>query len=84
MAGLIDSSIGFGLQNFIFTDSDESDGTYDYVAYVTKKGSILIARYNKAGTSGRYWLGTGTYATVWAAKATYTYGLPSQLSFPKA
>ena len=85
MAGLIDSSIGFGIQNFLFVDSDEiSSVTYDYVSYMTKKGSILIGRYKKDNTEGRYYLTTGTYATVWAARATFTYVLPTALAFPKA
>jgi hypothetical protein len=84
MSGLIDSSISFGLQNFLFVDSDETGLTYDYVSYMTKKGSILIARFPKDGSAGRYWLGIGTYATVWAAKGTYTYLLPNELEFPNA
>jgi hypothetical protein len=82
--GIIDSGISFGLQNFLFIDSDESDGTYNYVSYMTKKGSILIGRYKKDDSEGRYWLGSGTYATVWAGRATYTYLLPTQLEYPKA
>lgn len=85
MAGIIDSSIGFGLANFLFIDNDEtSDVTYSYVSYMTKKGSILIARYKKDDTEGRYYLTTGTYATVWAGRAGYTYVLPTALAFPKA
>lgn len=82
---LIDSSIGFGLQNFLFIDSDESSNvTYSYASYMTKKGSILLARYKKDDTEARYYLTTGDYATVWAARATYTYVLPTQLAYPKA
>jgi len=84
MSGLIDTSLGFGLQNFLFVDENTSDGTYDYVSYMTKKGSILIARFPKDGSAGRYWLGSGVYATVFAARATYTYALPNELEFPKA
>jgi N-methylhydantoinase B/oxoprolinase/acetone carboxylase alpha subunit len=84
MAGLIDTSISFGGQNFLFVDEITSDGTYDYVSSMTKKGSILIARYPKDGSAGRYWLGSGVYSTIIAARATYTYLLPNQLEFPKA
>jgi hypothetical protein len=84
MSGIIDSSIGFGLANFLFVDENKDDATYDYVSYMTKKGSILIARFLKDGSAGRYWLGTGVYADVFAARATYTYLLPNQLEFPKA
>ena len=83
MGGLIDTGIGFGLQNFLFVEENTDDATYDYVSYITKKGSILIARFPKDGKSGRYWLGTGVYATVFAARATYSYVLPNQLVFPK-
>lgn len=79
---MIDRAVSFGLQNFFFVASDESGETYDYVAYVTRRGAILIARYNKAGSEGRYWLGTGTFTTVWAAKGTLTYGLPTAFEDP--
>lgn len=84
MGANIDTSISFGLQNFLFVDFNDSDGTYDYTSYITKKGSILIARYTKDNSEGRYWLGRGTYATVWAARGTYDYVLPTELKFPKA
>ena len=84
MSGLIDTSLGFGLQNFLYVEENKDDATYDYVSYMTKKGSILISRFPKDGSSGRYWLGTGVYADVFAARATYTYLLPNQLEFPKA
>ena len=81
----IDSSIGFGLANFLFTDSDEtSDVTYSYVSYLTKKGSVLIARYKKDDTEARYYLTRGDYDTIWAGRAGYTYVLPTQLNYPKA
>jgi hypothetical protein len=76
---MVDKSISFGQQNFFFVDSSEADGTYDYVSYQSHKGSILIARFNKAGTEGRYYLGSGVYATIWAARTAKTYGLPNTL-----
>ena len=76
---MVDKSIQFGQQNFLFVDSSEVDGTYDYVSYQTAKGSILIARFNKTGDTARYCLTTGVYATVWAARAQKTYVLPSVL-----
>jgi hypothetical protein len=77
---MIDKSLHFGQQNFFFVDSDETDVTYDYVAYMNKKGSILLARYNKLGSIGRYCIVVGTYATIWAARATQTYVLPNELT----
>jgi len=79
---MLDKSVSFGQQNFLFCDSSEVDGTYDYVVYMTNKGSILIARFNKAGDNARYYLGVGVYATVWAARGTLTYGLPNTLISP--
>jgi hypothetical protein len=76
---MIDKSINFGQQNFLFTDSSDADETYDYVAYMTTKGSILIARFNKDGSEGRYFLGAGVYATIWAARETKSYVLPNLL-----
>jgi hypothetical protein len=79
---LLDKSLNFGLQNFFFVKSDETDGTYDYVAYMTKKGSILIARYPKDGSAALYCIKTGTFTTVWASKGTYDYVVPSTLIDP--
>ena len=78
---MIDKSISFGQQNFLFVAIDEGV-TYDYVAYMTKKGSILIVRYPKDGTSALYHLGAGVFATVWATRATKTYVLPNILTEP--
>jgi hypothetical protein len=79
---MVDKSVNFGGQNFFFVDSSEADGTYDYVSYMTSKGSILIARFNKSGTEGRYYLGAGVYATIWAARTGKTYGIPNTLKDP--
>jgi hypothetical protein len=79
---MIDKSISFGQQNFLFVAIDEASPTYDYVAYMTKKGSILLARYPKDGTSALYHLGAGVFATVWAARTTKTYSLPNALTEP--
>ena len=76
---MIDKSLSFGQQNFLYVDSSEIDITYDYVSYMTKRGSILIARFNKAGDNARYYLGSGVYATIWAARTTKTYVLPNLL-----
>lgn len=73
----VDKSTSFGIQNFFFCQSDDTDGTYNYYGYVNRKGSILIMRTNKAASAALYYLTKGTLATVWASKATYTYVLPS-------
>lgn len=76
---MVDKSLSFGQQNFLFVKSDETDVTYDFVGYMTKKGSILIARFPKDGMSALYYLGSGNFDTIWAARATKTYAYPNTL-----
>lgn len=76
---MVDKSLSFGMQNFFWVEENTADGTYDYNSFQNKKGTILILRTNKAGTSGLYWAGSGVYATIWAAKGDYTYVLPAAL-----
>ena len=83
MSLMVDKSVNFGGQNFFFVKQDTTDITYDYVASMTHKGAILISRFKKDDTEGLYWLGTGTFATVWAARATLDYVLPNVLKDPK-
>jgi hypothetical protein len=52
------------------------------VGYQNKKGATLLGRYKKDGTEGLYYVGVGTFATIWAARATLTYVLPSALVDP--
>lgn len=78
----VDKSLSKGLRDFFFVQSDESDETYDYVGYMDNDGVILIARFPKDGSAGLYWVGTGTFSTVWAARATYDYDLPNTLVDP--
>lgn len=77
---MIDKSLFFGLQNFLFVESDETDETYNYYGYITKKNSVLIMRTNKTNSEVRYRIATGTFSTIWAAKETGDYYLPSQLT----
>ena len=76
---MIDKSISFGQQNFLFIKVDETDITYDYVGYMTKKGSILLARFPKDGNSAVYWLGVGDFDLIWTDKALKIYGYPNTL-----
>ena len=66
MNSISDRSLHFGLQNFIYVDSDETENDYDYVAYQNRKNVILLARYAKDGSSARYYATKGVYATIWA------------------
>jgi len=79
---MIDKSLSFGMQNFLFLQSDETDGTYNYYAYMDKKGAIILMRTDKTASVALYWYGVGTYATIWAAKALQTYALPNTLTDP--
>lgn len=79
---MIDKGLNFGIQNFFIAAQDESGVTYNYYGYVNKKGSILFMRTNKTATELRYWIGTGTFATLWTDKAEKTYTTPDQLKDP--
>lgn len=79
---MIDKSLSFGLQNFFFVKQDDTDPVYVYAAYQDKKGATLIGRYKKDDTEGLYYSAAGAFAGIWAAKATYTYVLPSALVDP--
>jgi len=79
---MVDKSISFGNQNFLFIKADETGLIYDYVASMTKKGSILIGCFTKDGNTALYWLGKGPFANVWAARVGLEYVLPSELKDP--
>ena len=83
MAGLIDKSLSFGIQNFMFISSDTSDGTYNYYGYGNVKGSVLIMRTNKALSSIKYYTTVGDYDTVFAARASKTYVYPTEITLPR-
>ncbi len=76
---MIDKGLHFGIQNYFICATDETAVEFNYYCYVDKKNGILIMRANKTVTELRYYATTGVYATVWAAKATYTYVLPNEL-----
>ena len=80
---MLDKSLSFGLQNYFFVTQDETDPIYIYVAYQDKKGAVLIGRYKKDDTEGLYYSAVGVFAVIWAAKATFTYVLPSALVVPE-
>jgi hypothetical protein len=82
MAGLVDKSLSFGIQNFFFVAQDSTGLVYDYVAYQDKKGAVLIARYKKDDSEGLYYIAVGVYAVIWAARAGFTYVLPGALVDP--
>jgi hypothetical protein len=79
MSGLIDTSINFGLQNFIFVQKDTSDGTYDYYGFQNKKGTVLIMRTDKAFDNALYYSAVGTFSTIWSGKSGYTYVTPKDI-----
>jgi hypothetical protein len=76
---MVDKSLAFGMQNWFPVSIDEtSDGTYNFYCFINKKNSILIMRTDKTPTEVRYYVTTGTYSVIWAARAGYTYVLPNQ------
>jgi len=79
---MVDKSLSFGLQNYFFATQDATGLVYDYVSYQDKKGAVLIGRYKKDDTEALYYSAVGVFAVIWAARATYTYVLPSALIEP--
>ena len=80
--GYIDTSINFGLQNFLLTQKDTSDGTYDYYGFQNKKGTVVIMRTDKAFDNILYYSVNGTFSTVFAGKSGYTYVTPKDIVIP--
>jgi hypothetical protein len=78
----VDKSLSFGMQNFYFVKSDETGVTYNYYGYITKKGSSLIMRTNKAISEAKYYISSTAFDTVWADKANKTYVYPNALIDP--
>lgn len=79
----VDKSLSFGMQNFVFCQSDETDGTYNYYGYIDKKGMVLIMRTNKALSAAKYYAAVGAFDTVFAGKAGFTYGYINTITDPK-
>lgn len=82
MSGNVDKSLSFGMQNFFFVQKNTTDGTYDYYGFVDKKGAVLIMKSDKAFENALYYITTGVFATVFAARATFTYVTPDNLNDP--
>ena len=80
---MIDKSLHFGQSQYFFHDLVDTGPTYDYVLYVDVDGPVLIGRYTKAGTSARYSIQSGVYATILANIGTYTYKVISSLVDPR-
>ena len=75
-------SIYYGNQNFFFCEADETEDDFDYVGYQSRKGEVLIARYAKDGTTGKYYLEQGDFDTIFANRKgteSYTYVYPKDL-----
>jgi len=75
-----DRNLNIGIGGFFWVEGNDTDVTYEYNAYMTQKGSILISRIKQDGTECLYWVGKGTFSTVWAARAGYDYVLPNELA----
>jgi len=78
---ITDKSLSFGMQNWFPVSIDEtSNVTYNFYGFINKKNSILLMRTDKTPTEVRYYISTGTFSTIWAGRAGYTYLLPNQLN----
>lgn len=78
----IDKSLSFGMQNWFFCKSDETDGTYNYYLYTTKKGSSLIMRTNKTISDAKYFCASGDIDAIWSSRSSKTYVYPDALVDP--
>lgn len=79
---MVDKSLNFGNQNFFFVQADETELDYDYVGSMNTKGTILLARFSKAGDSALYHAVKGDFSAVWSHRkgsGSYTYSLPNTL-----
>ena len=80
---MIDKSLYLGQQTFLFCDIIETLPNYDYVLSVNRNGTILIARYLKDGTEGRYCIQNGNYLNTIYDLEKFEYTLPNFLNDPK-
>lgn len=78
---IIDRSLNFGLQNFIYVIGNEDDGTYNYYGYVNHSGSILIMRVTKDSMEAKYFISKGDFDDIWDARmdTATVYMLPNLL-----
>ena len=79
---MVDKSLHFGLQNFLFITQDDTGLVYCYCAYQDRKGVTVIGRFKKDDTEALYYCAAGTFASIWAGRVGYTYVLPSALADP--
>lgn len=79
---MISKSLHFGVSNYFFCKSDETDGTYNYYAFMDKKNSVLIMRTNKAASEAKYFASTGDLDVLFTARASKTYTYPNILIDP--
>jgi hypothetical protein len=62
------------LDGYAASDTDESDGTYNYYGFLKADGSWYIMQTTKTQTAIRYFAGTSDYTTSWTGKAGLSYG----------
>lgn len=68
------SAISFSvLDGYAASDTDESDGTYNYYGFLKADGSWYIMRITKDNTAIRYFTGVSGYTTNWTNKAGLSY-----------
>jgi len=83
---IVDRSLFFGTQNFVFCNQyvnvfSGDDNTY--VVSMDRSGEILIQRFSADGNEGRYYVTSGDYATIIASLHQFTidnrFVLPNQV-----
>lgn len=68
------SAVGFPiLDGYAASDTDESDGTYNYYGFLKADGSWYILRTTKTQTALRYFAGSSDYVTNWTGKGALSY-----------
>ena len=80
---MVDKSLQFGQQNFMFVASDEAGPTYYYYGYQNRKGTVWIMRLTVAGDAALYYAEAGAFSTIWSAKASHTYVTPVEIKDPR-
>lgn len=80
---MIDKSLFFGMQNFLFVEGDETDSEYNYYGFQDKKGAVLIVRLSKDSSSARYYIEAGDFTSIFADRYNKEYKTPVELEDPK-
>lgn len=74
------SQVSFSVvAGFAASDTDISDGTYNYYGFLKADGSWYIMQTTKNQSQLRYFKGTSGYTTAWTNKSTHAYDYFDQI-----